>query len=115
MNILLIGHGAREHVIAEAFKKNKAVELYSFMKSKNPGIALLSKDIMIGSYSDLDEITEFAEKNNIDFAFVGPEDPLNEGVVDKLQEIGIESIGPTKLMARLETSKSFTRELLQIG
>jgi len=37
---------------------------------------------------------------------------LNEGVVDKLQEIGIPSIGPTKLMARLETSKSFTRDLL---
>ena len=56
MKILLIGHGAREHVIAETFKKSKDVELYSFMKSKNPGIASLSKEIMIGSYSDLDGI-----------------------------------------------------------
>ncbi|MCH8328886.1 MAG: phosphoribosylamine--glycine ligase [Nanoarchaeota archaeon] len=111
--ILLIGHGAREHVIAETFKKNKNVELYSFMKSKNPGIASLSKEIMIGSYSDLDKIREFAEKNEIDFAFIGPEDPLNEGIVDELQENGIAAIGPTKLMAKLETSKSFTRELLK--
>lgn len=113
MNILLIGHGAREHVVAETFKKNKAVKLYSFMKSKNPGIASLSKEIMIGSYSDLGKIREFAEKNEIDFAFIGPEDPLNEGVVDELQSIGINAIGPTKLMAKLETSKSFTRELLK--
>ena len=111
--ILLVGNGAREHVIAETLKKNKDVELYSFMKSKNPGIAKLSEKIGIGSYSDLNGIKEFAKKNNVDFAFIGPEDPLNEGVVDKLQEIGIPSVGPTKLMARLETSKSFTRELLE--
>ena len=113
MNILLIGHGAREHVIAEAFKKNKAVKLYSFMKSNNPGIASLSEDVVVGSYSDLEKIKEFAKKNNVDFAFIGPEDPLNEGVVDALNEEGIESIGPTKLLAQLETSKSFTRNLLK--
>src|SRR3989338_5139739 len=83
------------------------------MKSKNPGIFPLSKNIEIGSYSDLEKIKEFAGENEIDFAFIGPEDPLSFGVVDALRDIGIESIGPTKLMARLETSKSFTRELLQ--
>jgi phosphoribosylamine--glycine ligase len=112
-NILLIGHGARENVIAETLKKNKDAKLYSYMKSKNPGIALLSEKIEVGSYSDLESIKEFAQKNKIGFAFIGPEDPLNEGVVDALQDIGIPSIGPTKLMARLETSKSFTRELLK--
>lgn len=111
-NILLIGHGARENVIAETLKKNKEAKLFSFTKSKNPGISSLSEKIEIGSYSDLDKIKGFAEKNKIDFVFIGPEDPLNEGVVDALQDIGIASIGPTKLMARLETSKSFTRELL---
>ena len=75
MRILLIGSGAREHVIAETFKKNKNVELYSFMKSKNPGIAKLSEEIKIGSYNDLENITEFTKKNDINFAFIGPEDP----------------------------------------
>jgi phosphoribosylamine--glycine ligase len=111
--VLLIGHGAREHVVAESFKKNKDVVLYSFMKSKNPGIASLSEEVMLGSYSDLDRIKDFAQKNNIGFAFIGPEDPLNEGVADKLQENGIAAIGPGKELAKLETSKSFTRELLQ--
>ena len=68
---------------------------------------------MLGSYSDLDKIKDFAKKNDIDFAFIGHEDPLNKGVVDKLQESGIAAIGPTKVMARLETSKSFTRDLLK--
>ncbi|MBW2976072.1 hypothetical protein KY347_01350 [Candidatus Woesearchaeota archaeon] len=113
MNILLVGHGAREHVIAETFRKNKAVKLYSFMKSKNPGISLLSENVELGSYSDLEKIRKFAEKNKVDFAFIGPEEPLSLGVVDRLQEVGINSIGPTKSMARLETSKSFARELLE--
>ena len=113
IKVLLVGHSARAHVIAETLKKNKTAKLFSFMKSKNPGIVALSEKVKICSYSDLDSVKKFAEENNIDFAFIGPEDPLNEGVVDKLQEIGIESIGPTKLLARLETSKSFTRELLE--
>ena len=113
MKILLIGHGAREHAIAEAFRRNKTVELYSYMKSKNPGIAPLSKKIELGSYSNLENIKKFALSNNIDFAFIGPEDPLSFGVVDALGEEGVDAIGPTKMMARLETSKSFTRELLE--
>lgn len=113
MNILLIGHGAREHAIAEALKRNESAKVYAFMKSKNPGIASLSEKIDIGAYSDLEAVKRFALKNNIDFAFIGPEDPLSFGVVDSLGEEGIESIGPTKLMARLETSKSFTRDLLE--
>ena len=113
MNILLIGHGAREHAIAEALRKNIDARLFSFMKSKNPGIASLSEKIEAGNYSDIKKIKQFAEKTNVDFAFIGPEDPLNEGVVDALEEIGIESVGPKKSLAKLETSKSFTRELLE--
>ena len=113
MKVLLIGSGAREHAIAEAFRRNKTVELFSYMKSKNPGIFSLSKNIEIGSYSDLEKIKKFAAGNEVDFAFIGPEEPLSFGAVDALLDIGIESVGPTKLMARLETSKSFTRELLQ--
>jgi len=112
-NILLLGHGAREHAIAEAFRKNKTAEIYSYMKSKNPGIFSLSKNAELGSYSNLEKIKKFASENEVELAFIGPEEPLSLGVVDALQDIGIESAGPTKLIARLETSKSFTRELLQ--
>lgn len=113
MKVLLLGHGAREHAIAEAFRRNKAVELYSYMKSKSPGIFSLSKNAELGSYSDLEKIKKFAIENEVEFAFIGPEEPLSFGAVDELEKEGINAVGPTKLMARLETSKSFTRELLE--
>ncbi len=112
-NILLVGNGAREHAMAEAIIRSKQnPHLLSFMKVNNPGIASLSEKIQIGSYSDLVAITGFAKENKIDFAVIGPEDPLNNGVVDALAKIDIPAVGPTKSLARLETSKSFTRNLL---
>jgi len=112
-NILLVGNGAREHAIAEAILRSKQnPRLFSFMKATNPGIASLSEKIKIGSYSDLDAITAFAKGNKIDFAVIGPEDPLNNGVVDALAKSDIPAVGPNKSLARLETSKSFTRDLV---
>ena len=113
MKILLIGNGAREHAIAEAFKRNKDAKLFSYLKSKNPGIVSLSDEFEIGGYNDLEKIKSYAQKIKPDFAFIGPEDPLNNGAVDLLNSIGINSVGPTKKLAQLETSKSFTRNILK--
>ena len=111
--ILLIGNGAREHAIAEAFKKNENAKLYSFMKARNPGIEKLSEKIQIGSYSDIDAIKLFALNVKADFAFIGPEEPLANGVADALEGIGVPCVGPKQKLAQLETSKSFTRNLLE--
>ena len=112
-NILLIGNGAREHAMAEAIARSGySPILFSFMKANNPGIASLSDICKLGSYSDLSGITDFALDNKIDFAVIGPEDPLNNGIVDALIQCGIPSVGPVKSLARLETSKSFTRNLV---
>jgi phosphoribosylamine--glycine ligase len=112
VKILLLGNGAREHVIAETLKKSNAM-LYSYLKSKNPGIISLSKGCETGNYNDLNKIKNYAEKIKPYFAFIGPEDPLNNGVVDLLNGIRIKTVGPTKSLAKLETSKSFTRILLR--
>jgi phosphoribosylamine---glycine ligase len=112
-NILLVGNGAREHAMAEAISRSgQHPHLFSFMKANNPGIASLSTRIQPGSYADLKAITGFALENKIDLAVIGPEDPLNNGVVDALAACGIPSVGPSKSLARLETSKSFTRNLV---
>jgi phosphoribosylamine--glycine ligase len=113
-NILLIGNGAREHAIAEAVKRSRhQPRLFSYMKSNNPGIASLSDKVCIGSYSDHPAINAFAQEHVIDFAVIGPEDPLDRGVVDSLKEMNIPAVGPTRSLARLETSKSFTRHLVE--
>ncbi|MBI4439420.1 phosphoribosylamine--glycine ligase [Candidatus Woesearchaeota archaeon] len=114
MNILLIGNGAREHAIAEALSRSRhKPNLFSFMKSNNPGIAGLSSGIKIGNYHDLEGMGEFAKSSKAEFAFIGPEEPLSNGVADFLEDAGIPCIGPRKSLAALETSKSFTRSLMQ--
>jgi len=113
-NILLIGNGAREHVLAETITRSMHhPRLFSYMKTNNPGIASLSEKIHVGRYDDLNAIQEFAKTCAVHFAVIGPEDPLNSGVVDYLTRMGIPCVGPQKSLARLETSKSFTRNLLQ--
>ena len=112
MNVLLIGNGAREHAIAEAFARSNA-SIFSYMKSKNPGIAQLSKGFGIGSYSDMGPIEAFAKVTHADIVFIGPEEPLSNGIVDVLKKYGFKCIGPSRSLARLETSKSFTRNLLE--
>ena len=114
MNILLIGNGAREHAIAEAIIRSpQKPKLFSYMQSNNPGIANLSEQTQIGKYNNLEEIENFAKSNAIEIAVIGPEDPLSNGVVNALEQIGIPSVGPKKELARLETSKSFTRLITQ--
>src|SRR3989344_7491328 len=101
MKILLIGNGAREHVIAETLCKSKNTQIYTYLKSKNPGIVSLSKGFELGNYNDLGKIKAYAEKINPDLAFIGPEEPLSNGVVDLLSKIGINAVGPTKALAKL--------------
>ncbi|MFZ4437429.1 MAG: phosphoribosylamine--glycine ligase [Syntrophales bacterium] len=113
-HVLLIGNGAREHAIAEAIRRSaKNPRLYSFMKTNNPGIASLSEKSCLGRYDKPEAIVAFARDTGVTFAIVGPEEPLSHGVVDSLAEAGIPAVGPTRSLARLETSKSFTRNLLE--
>jgi phosphoribosylamine--glycine ligase len=111
--VLLIGNGAREHAIAEAIRRSKHAALFTYMKGNNPGIASLSQAVMIGRYDDAAAIKKFASRYNVDFAVIGPEDPLSNGIVDALRDAGLPAVGPTRSLARLETSKSFTRGLLE--
>ncbi|MBI2638048.1 phosphoribosylamine--glycine ligase [Candidatus Peregrinibacteria bacterium] len=113
MKVLLIGNGAREHCIAEALTRSGRVKLATYAKAKNPGIFALSEEYQLGSYTDFRSILNFAKKVKPDFAFIGPDDPIADGVADLLLELEIHSVAPLKTVARLESSKSFTRDLVQ--
>lgn len=112
MRILLIGNGAREHAIAYKLKENKEVELYVFASANNPGIMKLAAGTQIGDLEDVSAIVAYAQKIKPNYAWIGPEAPLAVGVVDALARINIPAVGPIKQLALLETSKSFTRDLL---
>lgn len=114
MNILVVGHGAREHAITEALARSSSMPcIFAYMKANNPGIAALSKDYRLGRYDEIADLVDFAMTGKVDWAIIGPEDPLALGVVDALERVGVPCVGPTMSLARLETSKSFTRFLLE--
>ncbi len=112
MKVLMVGGGAREHCIASTLAKED-IELYSVMKNKNPGLAKLSKEFFLVPETEVEKVSDWAKSQNIEMAVIGPEGPLEKGIVDELFSVGIPSVGPSKSCARLETSKSFTRQLLE--
>ncbi len=112
--ILLIGAGAREHVLAETLKRSpQDVHVYVFAKTRNPGIMHLSEGYEIGDLMDMEAVKAYAEKIRPDFAVIGPDDPIGAGLADELLKVGVESVAPFKKGAQLESSKSFTRNLLE--
>jgi phosphoribosylamine--glycine ligase len=110
MKILVVGTGAREHAICEAAVRDDETELFSVMSNQNPGIARIS-NFKIGSEKDIPLVVKFAEKNKVDLAVIGPEAPLEMGIVDSLLKAGVDCVGPTREAARIETDKAFMRNL----
>ncbi len=111
--VLLVGNGAREHAIAMALTKTGRVELTTYAKARNPGIASVSKHYVLGSLSDFEALKKCALECAPDFAVIGPDDPIADGAADILLTLGIRSVAPLKILARLESSKSFTRDLVE--
>lgn len=111
MNILVIGSGGREHVIAKQFMDSPSVENV-FVAPGNDG---MSRDVQIVSIDALafEELATFAKDHKIDLTFVGPEQPLAAGIVDYFKAEGLRIFGPTKAAAQIEGSKAFAKEIME--
>ncbi|MCS7139283.1 MAG: phosphoribosylamine--glycine ligase [Candidatus Nezhaarchaeota archaeon] len=117
VKVLVIGDASREHAITDAFFRSvHEPRIYAAMSRRNPGITRLSKqsggDIAIGDINNPEFIVKVAKDFNVDFAFVGPEEPLFHGVADALEELGIPCVGAKRQMALVEMSKAFMRRLM---
>ena len=73
----------------------------------------MSKEYEVADESDFENIIKFAQDNEIEIAFIGPEAPLEKGIVDELEKVGIKSVGPNKDAAQIETNKAFMRKLFE--
>ncbi len=111
MKILVVGGGGREHAIIKKLKENPQVDTIYALPG-NGGIATDAECVAI-SATDIPAITEFAVKEQIDYAVVAPDDPLVLGCVDALEEKGIPCFGPKANAAIIEGSKVFSKELMK--
>jgi phosphoribosylamine--glycine ligase len=110
VRVLLIGGGAREHVIAERLAED--AELYAIMSKKNPAIASLAKKFWICDIHNPDEVIRCVANEEIDIAFASPDAVLAAGVSDALEQRGMLVASPTKAAARIEWDKGFARQLM---
>ena len=111
MNILLIGSGGREHALAWKITQSSRVEkLYT--AAGNPGTEEFGENICIAE-NNKEALLEFALKEKIDLTVVGPEAPLAAGIADLFEKHGLNVFGPNQRAARLESSKVFSKKLMQ--
>lgn len=109
MNILILGSGGREHALAWAVMQNPKCDKL-IVAPGNAGIAQIA-DCASFDVNDGGVVVTFAEENAIDLVIVGPEAPLAAGVADALRNASIPVFGPSAAAAKLEASKSFTKEI----
>ncbi len=111
MNILVVGGGGREHAIIKKLKENKEItEIFAL-----PGNGGMKDDATLVNIAATDKaaIVEFAKSHDIEYAVVAPDDPLVLGVVDALNEVGIDCFGPRANAAIIEGSKVFSKNLMK--
>jgi len=109
MNILILGSGGREHALAWAVMQNPKCDKL-IVAPGNAGIAQIADCASLDA-EDGGAVVTFAEENSIEFVIIGPEAPLAAGVADRLRAAGILVFGPSEAAAKLEVSKSFTKEI----
>src|ERR1022692_2233899 len=105
----------KSHCIAASLAKSPYLESLDVLSDfVNPGLVAAARDhkVIKAKTTDRLVVAEYAKKLRPTFAIIGSEEPLANGVVDELRKLGIPCVGPTEKLAKLESSKSFTRELL---
>ena len=111
MKVLVVGNGAREHTIVWKLSQSpKVKELYA--APGNAGTARIAQNLDIAA-TDFKSLAKAAQQKNIDLVVVGPEVPLAEGIVDHFESLGIPIFGASKLAAEIESSKVFSKGLMQ--
>lgn len=111
MNVLMIGSGGREHALIKAILKSPRLEKL-FCAPGNGGISRDAKCVDI-PVMDKEKMVAFAKENDIDLAFVAPDDPLADGMVDAFEKEGIRAFGPNAKAAIIEASKVFSKNLMK--
>jgi phosphoribosylamine--glycine ligase len=113
VRVLVVGSGGREHALAAKLARSPEVsELLCAPGNGGTSAIPIAENVAVQA-QDVAAIVALARARGVDFAVVGPEAPLCDGLVDALAEAGIEAFGPNRAAAQLEGSKAFSKRFLQ--
>ena len=116
MKVLVYGSGGRDHCLADSYGDSQHVEKV-YLIPGNPGVLHTPKGkrglIEVIRLSDFNEVADFCIDNAVDLVDVGSENPLEEGLINVLNEKRIKTIGPKKDYVKLESDRAFTDDLLR--
>ena len=110
MKILVIGSGGREHAIVWRLARDSSSPTL-FCAPGNAGTAALAENIPLKA-DDIPGLVAWAKANRPDLTVVGPEVPLCLGLADAFAAEGLRVFGPCQAAARMEGSKSFSKEVM---
>lgn len=108
--ILVAGGGGREHAIVWKLAQSPGAGEV-ICAPGNPGIESIAECVPV-PVSDLDGLVRLAVERAVDLVVVGPEDPLAAGLADRLDAAGVRVFGHTAAAARIESSKSWSKEVM---
>lgn len=111
MKVLIVGNGGREHALAWKFAQSTRLNGL-FVANGNGGTSPIAQNINDVSITDGPALVKAARDRDVNLVFVGPEIPLEAGVIDAFNAAGIPAIGPHQKAAQLESSKAFTKAIL---
>jgi len=112
MKVLVIGSGGREHALVKSFFESASVKKV-FVCPGNAGMTQQATILNHISATDHFALLQFCQTEKIDFVFIGPEEPLVNGLSDILRSAGIPVVGPSQKAAQLEGSKIFAKQFMQ--
>ena len=114
MRILVVTNSARGEAIVDALVRSpQKPEIIAASTVKTPGLVTMCKEVHVVDILSLSKIVDIARQGKIDLAIVAPDDPIGAGMVDRLESAGVPCVAPKKALARIESSKSFARELMK--
>src|SRR3989344_489750 len=115
LSVMVVGSGAREHALSQAYEKSSQVSRVIVAPGNDFIAYLRKKEVLIDkgcSLTDPFSILSMARKYRPDLVDVAQDDALASGTVDLLQEQGFQAFGPTKMAARIEWDKKWSREFM---
>ncbi|MDP9326009.1 MAG: phosphoribosylamine--glycine ligase [Candidatus Dormibacteraeota bacterium] len=110
MKVLVLGSGAREHALLWMCQRSTVVDKVMAAPG-NGATQAVGAHITIDPQDPADVLAAVHEYD-IDLTVIGPDDAVAAGVADHLGKAGRHVFGPTAAAGRIESSKSFAKEVM---